>query len=232
MKNKLIYLMLIVLAVSACQQNGPRGTAKLKTAADSASYAIGILVGMQNNQTIEQVFPGNKDINIEIVSTAFRLASVGAETKMTPEEANEFLGAYIQAESEKEAQANLEAGNAFLEKNKARAGVHVTPSGLQYEIITEGTGEKPGLEDNTRVHYHGTLIDGTVFDSSVERGQPETFPVSMIAGWTEAIQLMPVGSKWKVYLPSNLAYGEQRRSELIGPNSVLIFEIELLEIVK
>ena len=119
----------------------------------------------------------------------------------------------------------------FLEKNKSNAGVKVTPSGLQYEIIKEGTGKMPADSDMVKVHYHGTLVDGKVFDSSVDRGEPAQFPVGeVIPGWTEALKMMPVGSKWKIYLPANLGYGERAPQE-IGPNKVLIFEVELLEIV-
>ena len=231
MKNKLIYLMLIVLAVSACQQKGPLKSVKLETAADSASYAIGVFVGMQNKQQVDGV-PGGKELNLEIMSAGFRMSTIGQETKMTMEEASNIIGMFINSASERVAQANLEEGNAFLEKNRGRAGVQVTPSGLQYEIITEGTGAKPGPEDFVQVHYHGTLIDGTVFDSSVERGQPLELSVSgVIEGWTEALQLMPVGSKWNIYIPSNLAYGADAGGA-IGPNSVLIFEVELLDIIK
>jgi len=233
MKNKLIYFMLIALAISACSQKGPIKNVKLKTATDSASYAIGVIVGVQNNYTIESV-PGGEDINLEIMSAAFRKASVKEETKMTIEEAYEYIQIYFEGIGQRQAQKNLEEGNAFLEKNKSRAGVQVTASGLQYEIITAGTGEKPRAEDQVRAHYHGTIISGEVFDSSVERGEPVVFPVSgeMIMGWTEALQLMPVGGKWKFYMPSYLAYGEQDRGGMIGPNTVLIFEIELLEIIK
>lgn len=126
---------------------------------------------------------------------------------------------------------NLAAGQAFLEKNKERAGVVELPSGLQYEILVEGNGAKPSATDSVTCHYHGTLIDGTVFDSSVQRGQPATFPLNrVISGWTEALQLMPVGSKWRLFLPPNLAYGEQQVSAQIGPNSTLIFDVELLAI--
>lgn len=126
---------------------------------------------------------------------------------------------------------NLKAGEAFLAANKQKPGVHELPSGLQYEIITEGTGPKPLATNKVTCHYHGTLIDGTIFDSSVKRGQPATFPLNMvIKGWTEALQLMPVGSKWKLFLPPNLAYGNRQTGAHIGPNSTLIFEVELLGI--
>lgn len=232
MKSKLIYLVLAVLAASACSQVGVKKNAKLETAADSASYAIGVLVGTNNKQQVDMV-PGGKDLDLELISTAFRLATVGETTAMTPEEANTIISTFIQTASAQEAQLNLEEGNAYLETNKAREGVQVTQSGLQYEIITEGTGAKPSPESTVEVHYHGTLIDGTVFDSSVDRGEPATFPVNaVIQGWTEALQLMPVGSKWKLYLPSAIAYGEQGGGGAIGPNSVLIFEVELLSIVE
>ena len=125
--------------------------------------------------------------------------------------------------------ANLKAGQDFLEANKQKPGVTVLPSGLQYEVITEGTGIKPGARSNVTCHYHGSLIDGTVFDSSVKRGQPATFPLNrVISGWTEGLQLMGVGSKWRFFIPPNLAYGDRQTGSDIGPNSTLIFEVELL----
>ncbi len=125
--------------------------------------------------------------------------------------------------------ANLKAGETFLAENKNRPGVVETASGLQYEIITEGNGPKPSATSKVTCHYHGTLIDGTVFDSSVLRNQPATFPLNMvIKGWTEALQLMPTGSKWRLYLPPNLAYGDRQTGAHIGPNSTLIFEVELI----
>lgn len=126
---------------------------------------------------------------------------------------------------------NLKEGQEFLENNKARPGVVTLPSGLQYEIITEGEGPKPGATDKVTCHYHGTLINGTVFDSSVQRGQPAAFPLNMvIKGWTEALQLMGTGSKWRLFLPADLAYGDRHVSAEIGPNSTLIFEVELLKV--
>src|SRR3954469_9874022 len=127
------------------------------------------------------------------------------------------------------ATANLKAGEDFLEQNKKRENVVTTPSGLQYEVLKKGSGAKPKATDKVNCHYHGTLIDGTVFDSSVQRGQPATFPLNMvIKGWTEALQLMPTGSKWRLFLPPNLAYGERQTGSYIGPNSTLIFEVELI----
>lgn len=133
--------------------------------------------------------------------------------------------------SEKAA-ANLKAGEDFLEQNKKREGVMTTATGLQYEVIKEGSGAKPKATDKVKCHYHGTLINGTIFDSSVQRGQPATFPLNMvIKGWTEALQLMSEGSKYRLFLHPSLAYGERQTGAVIGPNSTLIFDVELLEIV-
>ncbi|HEY4936775.1 MAG TPA: FKBP-type peptidyl-prolyl cis-trans isomerase [Puia sp.] len=129
------------------------------------------------------------------------------------------------------ASANLKAGQVFLEANKQKPGIIALPSGLQYEVITEGSGIKPLARNKVTCHYHGTLIDGTVFDSSVKRGQPATFPLNMvIKGWTEGLQLMGVGSKWRFFIPPQLAYGERQTGAHIGPNSTLVFEVELLEV--
>jgi len=128
-------------------------------------------------------------------------------------------------------EANLKAGQEFLQANKAKEGITELPSGLQYEVITMGTGEKPEATDKVKCHYHGTLINGTVFDSSVIRRQPATFPLNrVIKGWTEGLQLMPEGSKWRFFIPAHLAYGEQEVNAMIGPNTTLIFEVELLGI--
>ncbi|HEY4155578.1 MAG TPA: FKBP-type peptidyl-prolyl cis-trans isomerase [Puia sp.] len=136
----------------------------------------------------------------------------------------------FQLKNEKAA-ANLKAGHDFLEINRQRPGVVALPSGLQYEVIAEGNGVKPGATANVTCHYHGTLIDGTVFDSSVKRGQPAAFPLNMvIKGWTEGLQLMPVGSKWRFFIPPELGYGNRQVSAEIGPNSTLIFEVELIEV--
>ena len=137
-----------------------------------------------------------------------------------------------QMKNEKAA-ANLQAGQDFLATNKTMPGVVALPSGLQYLVLTEGAGAKPGARDKVTCHYHGTLIDGTVFDSSVQRGQPATFPLDrVISGWTEGLQLMPTGSKWRFFIPPNLGYGDRQVSAQIGPNSTLIFDVELLGISK
>lgn len=230
-----IRLLLIILAVvgfiaTSCQNNGLGKKVSLKNNVDSTSYALGVLIGQQNKQSLDQV-PGGKDINIDLLAAAFRQLLKGDSVQIAPAKANELVSSFFQSASKKVAQANLEEGNAFLEKNKAREGVKTTESGLQYEVIKEGTGPKPVAEDMVKVHYHGTLMNGKVFDSSVDRGEPAEFPVNgVISGWTEALQLMPVGSKWKIYLPAALAYGERGAGGDIEPNSALIFEVELLEI--
>lgn len=226
----LLVVILLMAGMSCKQQQG--GEVKLESAADSAGYAIGILVGSNNKQQINSV-PGGKEINLEAMNYGFSQATLEKEGNITMEEADEILRNYIDKASAVAGQSNLEAGNSFLEENRKRDGVTVTGSGLQYEILKEGTGSKPTSEDQVRVHYHGTLLDGKVFDSSVDRGEPVVFGVTqVIPGWTEALQLMSEGSKWKIYLPSELAYGERGAGGDIGPNSTLIFEVELLEIVK
>jgi FKBP-type peptidyl-prolyl cis-trans isomerase len=152
--------------------------------------------------------------------------------KMTPQEADAFIRAYLTEIQEKEGVVNLEKGMAFLADNAEKEGVKITESGLQYMIITEGTGEVPSESSTVKVHYEGTLIDGSVFDSSYERGQPAEFGVNqVISGWTEALQLMKEGAKYKLFIPADLAYGS-RGNSAIGPNQVLIFTVELLEIIE
>ena len=135
----------------------------------------------------------------------------------------------LRALREEQAAANLKAGQDFLAENATKPGIVSLPSGMQYEILTEGKGEKPKLHNAVTCHYHGTLINGTVFDSSVKRGQPASFPVNaVIKGWIEALQLMPTGSKWRLFIPPQLAYGDRQVSAAIGPNSTLVFEVELI----
>ncbi|MCX6230370.1 MAG: FKBP-type peptidyl-prolyl cis-trans isomerase [Bacteroidetes bacterium] len=156
-----------------------------------------------------------------------------APLAITDEKIGEILNSYFQELQEKTLKAIKEQGQIFFTENAKREGVISLESGLQYEVITAGTGDKPGLEDIVTTHYHGTFLDGNVFDSSVERAQPASFPVNgVIAGWTEALQLMEVGSKWKLYIPYHLAYGEQGHGQAIPPYTTLIFEVELLEVKK
>ncbi len=199
----------------------------LKTTQDSLSYAIGISVAnfyKQQNIT---------NINTALVMRAISDVNKSAKPLLSEEQCNATIVNYMQKAKAEKASGNKKSGLDFLAANKNKPGVVTTPSGLQYTILQAGTGPKPVLTDMVRVHYHGTTIDGKVFDSSVERGQPVELSVNgVIPGWTEALQLMPVGSKWKLFIPSNLAYGDQAPSPAIGPGSTLIFEVSLLEIVK
>ena len=164
--------------------------------------------------------------------TAFEKTLKGEETKMTSDEARTFVQGYFQKIAKAEGEKNKKEGEKFLADNKTKDGIKVTDSGLQYEVLKEGTGPKPKATDKVKVDYTGKLLDGTVFDSSVERGKPATFGVNqVIPGWTEALQMMPVGSKWRIFIPSDLAYGPRGAGKDIGPNSTLIFDVELLGIV-
>ncbi|MGA0559939.1 FKBP-type peptidyl-prolyl cis-trans isomerase [Larkinella sp. VNQ87] len=200
---------------------------KLTNTIDSVSYSIGVNVGLGlKNQNL-----GNA--NISAITKALQDVLRSQNTQIAPEQANQIIGEFFQRERSVKAEANKKVGEQFLAENKKKPGVMTTASGLQYEIVKEGTGPKPQTTDTVKAHYTGRLIDGTVFDSSVERGQPLEIPVNqVIQGWSEALQLMPVGSKWKLYIPSTLAYGSQGTGPQIGPNSTLVFDIELLEIVK
>ncbi len=232
-KSLLILVALVaVIASTSCQNGKSGGNVKLQNEVDSASYALGVLIGDNNKRQMEMT-PGAGDMNMDMLIAGMTKSLKGEEVQISAEEANNLIRSYFEGASKKEAQKNLEAGQAFLETNKAKQGVVTLPSGLQYEIMTEGNGPKPTAEDKVKCHYHGTTIDGKVFDSSVDRGEPMEFPVNgVIPGWVEALQLMPVGSKWKLYIPAELAYGERGAGADIGPNSALVFEVELLEIVK
>jgi len=206
----------------------------LKTEQDSLAYGIGLsIAGSLKMQ-------GLSKINTDLLQAAIKDVLNDKQPLMSEEQANQFLMSYftkmedsLRSAELAKAEPNRIAGENFLAENKKRPGVVTTESGLQYEILKAGEGSKPTAGDRVKVHYHGTLTDGSVFDSSVERGEPIELPVSgVIAGWTEALQLMPVGSKWKIYLPYQLAYGERQAGPKIAPMSALIFEVELLEIVK
>jgi FKBP-type peptidyl-prolyl cis-trans isomerase FklB len=199
----------------------------MKTQIDSVSYSLGVNIGTNLKGQ------GFGDINLATMMKAMEDVMGGKTLAINEEDANQTIQNYFSTLMEKKAGEAKSKGEAFLVENGKKAGITTTASGLQYEVIKMGEGPKPAATDKVTVHYHGTLIDGTVFDSSVERGQPATFPLNgVIAGWTEALQLMPVGSKFRIFLPSNLAYGERGAGQLIGPNSTLIFEVELLSIDK
>jgi len=197
------------------------------TPSDKLSYALGTsIAGNVKSQGVDT-------INYNLLAKAFEDVYTGAKPLLSAEEANAFLNQYFGELQKAKLGKNKELGEKFLAENKKKPGVFTLPSGLQYQIITDGTGPKPLATDKVKTHYHGTLIDGTVFDSSVQRGEPASFPVNgVIQGWQEALQLMPVGSKWKLFVPSNLAYGERGAGEKIGPNTALVFEVELISIEK
>lgn len=224
--------LVLTVGVAGCQNSGTNGKVKLTSKNDSVSYALGVLIGESNKQQMKDA-PGVDQLNKDILIAAFQRALKGDSVQIKPEQANAAVQAFFTEISSAEASKNLKAGEEFLAANKAKSGVVTLPSGLQYEIIKTGTGPKPKAEDQVKCHYHGTTIEGKVFDSSVDRGEPAVFPLNrVIPGWTEALQLMPVGSKWKLYIPAALAYGEREAGPEIKPNSALIFEVELLEIVK
>ena len=189
------------------------------------SYSLGISIA---NNLKQQNFDS---ITIEALSKGIEDVYSQNELMVSQEEANEIIQNFFKAKADKKANENIDLGKNFLEENKTKEGVVTLASGMQYQVITEGTGDTPSLESKVTTHYHGTLIDGTVFDSSVDRGQPASFPVNgVIPGWTEALQLMKVGSKWKLFIPSELAYGANSPGGAIGPNSTLVFDVELISI--
>lgn len=228
MKYALSVLMSVVLL--ACQGN-TQNKGELKTTQDSVSYVIGMNIG--HNMKSQKV-----DVTIEALTRGIQDVLDSSKTLITDEQADALMGAFQQrmmAKQEEESKAagekNKKEGEAFLAANKSKQGVKVTESGLQYKVITMGNGPKPKPDQTVTVHYRGTTIDGTEFDSSYKRGQPAKFGVGqVIRGWTEAVQMMPVGSKWELYIPSELAYGERGAGGSIGPNATLIFEVELLSV--
>lgn len=217
--------------------NAQIGSSSLKTDIDTFAFGVGIDMGYSikdfavQNEIGEEFSEENfiKGIKAGLANNEDIMSKMDAQMHV-----QQFIMAQQQAmqmKGQEDAVKTLDEGLAFLEENKNRDEVIVTASGLQYEIITKGTGATPSATDNVEVHYHGTLIDGTVFDSSVDRDEAATFQVGgVIAGWTEALQLMKEGSKWKLYIPSELAYGDRQRSEVIKANSTLIFEVELIDV--
>lgn len=200
----------------------------LSTDETRVSYGIGRQLG---GQLRDNPPPG---VSLEAIVAGLTDAFNGADSRVNEADLSasfKVIRDVMQAEAAAKAEAAAGAGKAFLAENAQREGIITLPSGLQYEVINTGDGAKPGRDDTVRTHYHGTLIDGSVFDSSYERGQPAEFPVGgVIAGWTEALQLMNAGSKWRLYVPSELAYGAQGVGS-IAPHSVLIFDIELLDVL-
>lgn len=215
----------LTLSFASC---GTKQTPSLKTDIDSVSYAIGVNTGLSYKQNLES-FPGGQ-ANVDDMIAGFANALKG-DTTMSQEQAISIIQTYFMQAEQKEAAKTKEEGEKFLAENKTKDGVITTESGLQYKIDSVGTGPIPTADDQVTVHYTGRLLDGTVFDSSVERGQPATFGVTqVIKGWTEALQMMPVGSKWTLYIPAELAYGDRAAGPKIKPNSTLVFDVQLLGI--
>lgn len=234
-KGLVVLAITITVMLSSCAKNAIQ-SAKMKSQSDSLSYAFGTVY--YNALTADSLF-------LEPVMFAKAMVDgKNSKAAMTDDIARSYIMVFINKREQdmaaKQAEANkvlykdyIAQNEEFLANNKVKAGVNVTPSGLQYEVITLGTGPKPTAESTVKVHYAGTLVDGTEFDSSVKRGAPAEFPVSgVIPGWTEALQLMPVGSKFRIVLPENIAYGANGAGEMIKPFSALVFEVELLEIIK
>ncbi|MFH0842481.1 MAG: FKBP-type peptidyl-prolyl cis-trans isomerase [Bacteroidota bacterium] len=234
-KRLIVLSLAMVVILGSCSKSAVKSV-KMKSDTDSLAYALGTIY--YNGLMADSI-----DLNPLLIAKAFLDCKEG-KAVMTEESAQSYIMVFVNArehaKEEKQAEANKELykdyaaeNEAFLARNKERAEVTTTSSGLQYEVIKMGNGPKPTTENVVKVHYTGTLIDGTEFDSSVTRGEPAVFPLSgVIAGWTEALQLMPVGSKFRIYLPQSIGYGDQQAGEQIKPYSTLIFDVELLEIVE
>ncbi len=193
---------------------------------DKVSYCFGLSIASN------LLSSGVNTINTEAFVDAIRTVYAGQMPEIKPEEANQILQDYFNKLQNERGKVAKEAGEQFLNDNKSKEGVVTLESGLQYKVISTGNGAIPKSSDTVKCHYEGRLINGAVFDSSIRRGEPAEFPVNgVIAGWVEALQLMPVGSKWQLYIPSDLAYGPHGAGQAIGPNETLIFDIELLDIV-
>jgi FKBP-type peptidyl-prolyl cis-trans isomerase FklB len=234
-RHHAIGLVLGAFALGACDKiDTGAGSKELKTDKDKVSYGIGLDIG----RTLKAQSLGGDDLDLNKLRQGMQDALSGNKALLSDSMLQTVMMSFqhqMMAKQDslnkKSGEENLKAGQEFLAKNGKEAGVVTLPDGLQYKILKEGTGKKPDSSSTVSVHYVGTLLNGTEFDSSVKRGQPATFPVTgVIPGWTEALQMMPVGSKWKLWIPSKLAYGEQRRGKDIAPNSTLVFEVELLSI--
>ncbi|VFQ44675.1 FKBP-type peptidyl-prolyl cis-trans isomerase [Desulfoluna butyratoxydans] len=231
MKKNLISASFALIITLAFVAAAPAEEAK-KKGVESFEEQIGYTIGMEIGTNLKA---NALELNIDALIKGIQDGFHGTEPLMTPEEMAQTKTTAIekmQAKRIKQTVDNLEKANAFLAENKTKKGITTTESGLQYEVIAKGTGDTPKASDKVKVHYKGMLLDGTVFDSSYKRNEPAVFQVDrLIAGWTEALQLMKTGAKWKLYLPPALAYGPNGNGPKIGPNEALIFEMELLEIV-
>ncbi|MDA9121284.1 FKBP-type peptidyl-prolyl cis-trans isomerase [Flavobacteriales bacterium] len=231
--KKILFIAMAAGTLAACNTTSTKDVS-LNSFADSASYAVGTSIGLNlagdfKTQGVDSSF--NTDLVIAGLSAA--LTGDSADAKLSQEEAQEIVGRFFDEMNTKKASKNVAIGQAFLQENGAKPGVVTTASGLQYIVLKEGEGASPSPADQVRVHYTGKLLDGTVFDSSIERNEPVVFYVrSVIPGWTEALQLMKEGAEYKLFIPGNLAYGEQGNPRGgIGPNSVLTFDVKLIDVI-
>ena len=230
MKRKVFAVMTMASVLAACDGAKESGKVALDSEMQKVSYSFGVDLGKRIGE--------NMELDVAAFSAGVSAGIDGGETALSEEEMMTVLQSYqqrkmaeMQAEAGVQAEKNKQESEAFLAENASKEGVITLESGLQYKVLEAGEGEKPAADDEVEVHYRGTLIDGTEFDSSYARGESITFPINgVIAGWTEALQLMPVGSKWELYIPSDLAYGPGGTQGAIGPNQALIFQVELLSI--
>jgi FKBP-type peptidyl-prolyl cis-trans isomerase FklB len=222
-----ITLVMTTFSVMALAQDAP----PLKTDKDKLSYAMGMDLGDQLKSRGVDIDPATFVRGLKDSLSGAKTALTAEEAKTTIAEMQKVLVAKLAAEAKVVGEKNMKEGEAFLAANKAKDGVVTLPSGLQYKVVTAGAGKKPLATDTVECNYRGTLIDGKEFDSSYKRGQTASFPLNrVIKGWTEVLQLMPVGSKWQVFIPAALAYGERGSGADIGPNATLIFEVELISV--
>ncbi len=236
MKKAILFTLIIITSCNLFAQSKKKSAksapasstiAKLNNQTDSLSYSIGIMVASFYKQQ------GITTINDTLVDKAIKDKMSGDSTLLTEQQCNQVLMGFIEKAKADKAAAAKKQGEAFLSSNKTKPGVVTTASGLQYLVLKEGTGPKPTISDKVKCDYEGRLIDGTIFDSSIKQGKPIEFAVNgVIAGWTEALQLMNTGSKYRLFIPSNLAYGDQQMGSDIKPGSTLIFDVDLIEIVK
>jgi len=227
MKKIILATLIVASLLASCKADDKNSSAKGGAAgATDPSYAFGIAVGQSLKETSVKIDYGEFLKGVKDVMD-------GKKPAITDEEAQKIIRESVEAAMAKKGEENIAKEKSFFEENGKKSGVVTTASGLQYETIKEGTGPAPAATDTVKVHYVGTLLDGTKFDSSIDRGEPAEFGVNqVIAGWTEALQLMPVGSKYKLYIPSAIAYGAQGAGQAIPPNAALVFEVELLDIVR
>jgi FKBP-type peptidyl-prolyl cis-trans isomerase FklB len=224
MNIKALAVIFLSTSITFFSCNGQKGKVSLQNQVDSVSYGIGVAIG--NNLKKD----GLDSVNLDVMLKAMRATIAKDSLLMDMQQAQMAIQQYLQEIKTKKGNEALAKEKAFFDENAKKPGVKTLPSGLQYIVVKEGTGPKPSATDTVVCHYHGTFIDGGVFDSSVERGEPATFPLTqVISGWVEALQLMGTGSKWKVFIPSKLAYGERSRPG-IDPNTLLIFDLELISV--